>query len=610
MSATDELLTYYHAELDYLRRSGAEFARMHPRAAARLELGPEECPDPHVERLIESFAFLTGRIHRALDEELPDVAAAMLEVLYPHFLRPVPSMTIARFDPDPTQGKASAGQVVPRGTPLFIQTADDIPCRFRSCYPVTLWPVQVEKVVMESTDAYDWLDDRVGPPGAPRWGRGTSAVLRVRIRAAGAGLDETGMEGLRFYLGGDARSAYALYELLFSGLAGVAIVPQDGGAPVRLGADAVRPVGFGDDEDVIPWPAHGHPAYRLLQEFFAMPRKFLFVDVHGLGAHRSTEWFDLLFLLKRPLPDRTPVGPETLQLGCAPVVNLFTRVAEPIRVEHRTPEYRLVGDYRRERTTEIHSIVRVSATSDPRDPTRVFEPFYSFSHGAQGRGQTAFWHARRVPCQRADLAGTDILLSFVDLDFDPARPPADTVFAHVLCTNRRLAEKLPAGSRLQVEAAAPLARVTALHAPTRQLEPPVGAAALWRLVSQLSLNHLSLFGPDGARALREILRLYAPYGNDSAHAAIEGVHDLRCRRVVARVGGDAWRGFCRGTEVQVVLDEDSYPDRGGFLLATVLDRFFALYATVNSFTQTVLRSRQREEEWQRWPPMAGSRPVL
>jgi type VI secretion system protein ImpG len=599
MSATDELLTYYHAELDYLRRSGAEFARRHPRAAARLELGPEECPDPHVERLIESFAFLTGRIHRALDEELPDVAAAMLEVLYPHFLRPVPSMTIARFDPDPEQGKLTSGHVVPRGTPLFIQTAENIPCRFRSCYPVTLWPLEVAEVAVESTDGYDWLD-----------GGGTAAVLRVRIRANGAALDETEMRSLRFYLGGDPRSAATLYELLFSGLAGVAIVPEGGGAPVRLPADAVRPVGFGDDDDVIPWPAHAHPAYRLLQEFFAVPRKFLFLDVDGLDAHRSKEYFDLLFLLQRPVPDRMPVGKESMQLGCAPVVNLFSRTAEPIRVDHRTSEYRLVGDFRRERTTEIHSVVRVSAVSDPRDPTRVFEPFYSYTHAAAARGQTAYWHARRVACERADLPGTDVLLSFVDLDFAPTRPPADTVFAHVLCTNRRLAEAVPAGARLQVEAAAPLSRVTALHAPTPQLDPPVGAAALWRLVSQLSLNHLSLFGDDGVKALREILRLYAPYGRESAHAGIAGVRELNCRRVVRRLGGDAWRGFCRGTEVEVVLDEDAYPDRGGFLLATVLDRFFGLYASVNSFTQTVLRSRQREEAWKRWPPMSGSRPVL
>lgn len=599
-AASDELLDYYHAELDYLRRSGAEFARQHPRAAARLELGsePEECPDPQVERLIESFAFLTGRIHRALDEELPDVAAAMLEVLYPHFLRPVPSMTVARFEPDYTQGKLTTGHVLERGTPLLAQTDQGIPCRFRTCYPVTLWPVEVAEVSVESTDRYDWLDDG-----------GIAAVLRVRIKAAGAPLNGS-MGSLRFYLGGDARTAYTLYDLLFSALDGVSIVPDGGGAPVHLPASAVRPVGFGEDEDVIPWPAHAQPAYRLLQEFFAVPRKFLFLDVEGLNAHRSTGHFDLVFRLRRPVPERMAVGPQNVQLGCAPVVNLFSRISEPIRVEHRVPEYRLVGDARRERTTEIHSITRVSATSDARDPSRTFEPFYSFSHAAHGRRHTAFWHARRVACERADLPGTDVLLSFVDTEFNPTRPPADTVFAHVLCTNRRLAEALPAGAPLQVEVAAPLTRLTALHTPTEQMEPPVGAAALWRLVSQLSLNHLSLFGDDGVKVLREILLLYAPYGRESAHAQIAGIRELRCRRVVRRLGDDAWRGFCRGTEVAVELDEDAFPDRGGFLLATVLDRFFALYAGINSFTQTVLLRNQHEEAWKRWPPMAGTRPVL
>lgn len=599
MNASDELLTYYHEELAYLRRSGAEFARQHPRAAARLELGTEECPDPHVERLIESFAFLTGRIHRALDEEVPQVAAALLEVLYPQLMRPVPSMTIARFDPDPKQGKLAAGHVIPRGTPLFAQAADDVACRFRTCYPVALWPVEVSETVVESTDQYDWLDSG-----------GTAAVLRVRIRAAGAGLHETGMRSLRFYLGGDARHALTLYELLLGGLKDVALVPQDGGAPVRLGPDALRAVGFEDDEGVIPFPAHAHPAYRLVQEFFAVPRKFLFLDVDGLGAHGSTDHFDLLFLLARPLPDRMRLGPESLQLGCAPVVNLFARVSEPVRVDHQAPEYRLVGDHRRERTTEIHSITRVSATSNPLDPTRVLEPFFSFSHAAQARGQSAFWHARRVPAQRVDLPGSDVLLSFVDLDFHPMRPAVDTVFAHVLCTNRRLAADLRPGTRLQVEAAAPLARVTVLHAPTPQLDPPAGAGTLWRLVSHLSLNHLSLFGADGVRALREVLRLYAPYGREGAHAAVEGVLEVRCGRMVRRLGGDAWRGFCRGTRVEVVLDEDAYKDNGGFLLGSVLNRFFGLYAGVNSFTQTVLRSRQREEAWKQWPPLAGSRPVL
>ncbi len=369
-------------------------------------------------------------------------------------------------------------------------------------------------------------------------------------------------------------------------------------------------VGFDDEEDVIPWPAHGHPAYRLLQEHFATPRKFLFVDVSGLARHASRNRFDLVFLLDRTLPDRMPVDRDAFQVGCAPVANLFRRTSEPVRLDHRAHEYRLVGDFRREKNTEIHSVLRVAATSDERDDTRVLEPFFSFSHEAVGRGARAFWHARRVPCERADLGGTDVLLSFVDLDFQPALPPTDTVFAQLLCTSRGLAEALPAGARLQVEVPAPLTGVTALHAPTPQLDPPVGSAALWRLVSQLSLNHLSLDGEEGVRALREVLRLYAPYGRASVHQEIGGVRAVRCRPIAQRVGVDGWRGFARGTEVELTLDEDAFPGGGAFLMGAVLDRFFALYATLNSFTRTVLRSRQREETWMRWPYRAGRKPLV
>jgi type VI secretion system protein ImpG len=600
MNASDELLSYYHAELAYLRRAGAEFARLHPKAAARLELGPEECPDPHVERLIESVAFLTGRIRRELDRELPEVSAALLEVLYPHFLRPVPSMTVARFEADPKQGKLVRGHVVPRGTPLFTHSTDGAALRFQTCYPVTLWPVRVAHAALESCDRYDWLD-----------GRSVAAVLRVQVHAVGAGLDELeGFDTLRFYVGSDPRAGMVLHERLFSALAGVAIIPEGSGAPVFLDRGAVTAVGFGDDEDVIPWPAHAHPAYRLLQELFAMPRKFHFADVSGLGKHGSKGRFDLVFLLDRTLPERVRVDRDSFQIGCAPVVNLFSRTSEPVRVDHRAHEYRVVGDLRRERTTEVHSVLRVASTTDESERTRALEPFFSFSHEAAGRGANAFWHARRVASERADLRGTDVLLSFVDLDFKPARPATDTVFARIVCTNRGLAEALPAGALLQWEVPAPLHQVVALHAPTPQIDPPVGSAALWRLVSQLSLNHLSLDGEAGVRALREILRLYAPYGRASAHQEIAGIREIRCRPITRRFGADAWRGFCRGTEIELLLDEDAFPGGGAFLMAAVLDRFFAQYATLNSFTETVLRSRQREEQWIRWPPRAGRKPLV
>src|SRR6185436_2563243 len=223
----------------------------------------------------------------------------------------------------------------------------------------------------------------------------------------------------------------------------VVVLPVGEKRPRYLDMPAVVPVGFGQDEDVIPYPRYSHPAYRLLQEYFAFPEKFHFVDVRGLAGKAQGEELDLLFLLNRVAP-KLQIEPATFSLGCTPIANLFRKTSEPVRVDHRQLEYRLVPDLRKEKTTEVHSIVTVTGSSDPGDSARDYAPFYSYTHTMERRGQKAFWHARRVPSQHPDLGGTDVLLSFRDLDFRPARPPDEIVFAQLLCTNRGLAAELPA----------------------------------------------------------------------------------------------------------------------------------------------------------------------
>ncbi len=242
--AQEELLDLYQAELSYLRNSGAAFARMYPKVAGRLELGGDECPDPHVERLIEAFAFLTARIQHNLNEEFPEITSSLLDVLYPHYLCPVPATTVARMEVDPGQGKLTTGHLVPRHTPLFAQTREGLHCRFRTCYPVTLWPVEVAYAGFESTDRYDFLD---GMPGV-------ATVLRIRIESLGGSLRELDLRRLRFYLNGEMRAASALYELLFAHAPRVAILPEGADRATFLPRTALLPVGLGADEEVLPYP--------------------------------------------------------------------------------------------------------------------------------------------------------------------------------------------------------------------------------------------------------------------------------------------------------------------------------------------------------------------
>ena len=298
-------------------------------------------------------------------------------------------------------------------------------------------------------------------------------------------------------------------------------------------------------------------------------------------------------------------------LGCTPIVNLFARTSEPIRIDHRVMEHRLVADARREAITEIHSIVSMSASADPAKPTIEVQPYFSARHAGGDEHSTAFWHARRAPTGRGDLSGTDMWVSFVDLAFDAAMPPTQVLYAHTLCTNRELAVQLPDGAALQIEEAAPITRINCITRPTDTAYPALGGEALWKLISTLSLNHLSLSnGPSSLSALREILQLYNFSGNPFIDRQIEGIVDLRTRPIAGRIGPDAWRGFCRGTQVTVVFDEAQYVGGSAYLFASVLHHFFALHTAVNSFTQVVMESLQKQKQWKRWPPLAGSQQVF
>jgi len=599
MTDQEDFLRYYHGELTYLRRMGRIFAERYPKLAGRLELSPNDCADPQVERLLESFAFLTARVQRRLDAEFPEITSALLGVLYPHLVNPVPSMSITHFAPDPKQGKLTTGFEIPKHTKLFAQTDEGLNCRFRTCYPVTLWPLEVVSAGFESKAQFDFLDSYTD----------VASVLRLRISAPGAKLEELPIKNLRFYLHGTSTLASTLYEMLFCNVRGVAVLGENG--PVFLPQDSILPVGFGLDEEVIPYPPYSHPGYRLIQEYFALPQKFFFFDLVNLERHQCREELDILFLVDKSAPRGLVVDRHAFMLGCTPIINLFSKTTEPIRLDYRQSEYRLVADIRRERSTEIHTIVSVSASSNPAEETAVLQPFYSFHHQMNGHDPRVFWHARRLPTGREDLPGTDVFLSFLDLDFNPELPPTQTVFAHTLCTNRELALEVPAGARLQIEEAAPLAHIHCVHKPTHPAYPPLQGTTLWALISNLSLNYLSLgAGKESLEPLREILRLYSFSDRPSTFQQVNGIVEMECRRVVRRIGHDSWRGFCQGTEVTLTFDENAYVGSGAFLLASVLQRFFSLYTSVNSFAQLVAKSLQREGEWKRWPPVAGDQPVL
>jgi type VI secretion system protein ImpG len=615
----EELLKYYKSELTYLRRMGGVFAERYPKVAKRLELGRDECADPHVERLIEAFAFLTGRLQHEMDSEFPDITSALLNILYPQLTSPIPSMAIAQFNIDPEQGKMTTGFTIDRHTSLFADAANGVFCRFRTCYPVTLWPLKVGSAVLESTRHSNFID------------ADSKAVMALKLKVEclpGGKLNELSVDRLRFYLNCDPMSVTTLYEMLFCDVHDVAIQIPGARTPVFLGPNSIQSVGLEAYDDMLPHPPNVHPGYMLLLEYFAFPKQYLFFDLcfdqsspdrrkktntllDFMPNNEATE-FEVFLLLNRRPKENLVIDENTFCLGCTPIINLFPKTTEPIRLDHRSLEYPLIPDKRRERTTEIHSIVSVSASSNDADTMERLEPFYSYNHRLETSNHTAFWHGRRVPAQRKDLTGTEMVLTFLDLDLKPRLPAMQTVYAHTLCTNRDLPSELSVGAVFQMEQHAPLDKdrpIVCLGKPTQPVPPPARGATAWRLVSHLSLNHLSLSDDkDSLPALKEILRLYCL--NESHHKLIEGIKEMSCRKVMRHIGNEPWRGFCRGNEVTLVLDEDYYEGSGAFLFGAVLNRFLASYAAVNSFTQLIVKSKQREGIWKKWEPMAGETVLL
>lgn len=628
----DELLGYYERELIFLRRMGAEFANKYPKIAARLQLDEDKIEDPHVERMIEAFAFLSGRIGLKLDDELPEITESFINLLYPHYLAPIPSMAIAQFSFGLTSGKLTAVQKLERGARLNSRPVDGTPCRFRTSYDVELAPIELESAALESN--------------APKDARGkfANSHIRLSLRCFGdANLHEfkvgdTGEppKSLRFHINGDPQLIFPLYEIIFNHAVSVEFRPKE--TPfgdqtlktitnIRLkqpdpifvpAKDAIKAVGFAENEAVLPYTKRSFMGYRLLSEYFAFPYKFLFFDLFGLDravAQGFGSHFDILIHLKDVTPPVAPVVADTFRMGCTPIINLFSRLTDPIYLSQQKYEYQVIPDVHRQSTTEIYSIDSV-ISSDPRtNTTREFAPFYSLKHAYGEQLEKAFWYAVRRDSQRPDDDGTEMFMSLVDMNFNPRVPSVDVLNVKATCTNRDLPARLPFGGKegdFEIEGTALLSRVRCLTKPTETIRPPQRRAAQWRLISHLNLNYLSLVNGEEAipEALQEILHLYNFNDSSVTRKQILGITGIKSRKVVRKIGERIGAGFVRGIETTVTFDEEQFVGSGMFLFASVLERFLGLYASLNSFNQMVLRTEQREEDVKQFPARAGEQDLL
>ncbi len=615
----DELLPHYERELAFLRAQAGNFAQRYPKIAGRLQLSGDVGDDPHVERLIESFALLAARVHKRLDDDFPLFTESFLEVLYPHYLQPFPSCAIARFDLGGGAAQLSKVATLPRGTLLESRAVRGVTCRFRTAYDVQLTPLRVAGVRFQGG---------VQVPAGTPMPRDATSLLSVQLQidspqASWAGL---GLPSIRLAIDGEASQVAALREALFGAARGSLLQTRAVGPWARTDA-LPQPVGFADDEALIDFDPRSDTAYRLLTEYFAFPDKFNFVDLplpHAvLEAAAAPRSITLHYALAGIGADSDiarlleTVSERNLLPGCTPVVNLFSQRADPIRLTQQSERYTVLPDARRAFGYEVVSVNKVYRhQKTPQGETiREFLPFYSLRHDellADGENAGRYWALHRDAGMAERSPGFEASLAIVDLDFDPATPQTDTLSIDVTATNRDLPNMLTvgnAGGDLTLEGGSLAREIRLLRKPTPTHRFPTGRGALWRLISHLSVNHLSLSG-GGLDALKEMLRLYDLPRSAINRRLIDALVGVEYQPVNACMPGQPFPTFVRGVQVQLAVDEQHFVGTGMRLFAQVLDHFLGLYVHANSFVQLTLVSSRNREVLMQCPPRSGTGPLL
>ena len=638
------LLRLYNDELTHLREVGAEFAHEFPKIASRLGMEGMEVTDPYVERLLEGFAFLAARVQLKIDAEEPRLIAHLLETSYPNFLAPVPSMMVARLAIDPADPNLVKGFDVPRGSAVMSQVArgQDTHCEFRTAHRVTLWPVELVSVQYFS-HAPDLPLARLPPAQGMRGG------LRIRLHCAGGMLfSQLGMDELAFFISAPDDVAFRLHELMNGAAIGSFVKGSGeiGAAPSRQwrGPESVQPLGFSHDEALLPESQRGFSGHRLLQETAAMPQRLLFFELTDLAARLAEvddEEVELIVLFQRGDGGlEAMVDATSLALYCTPAINLFHKRLDRIQIGPGAWEYHVVPDRTRPMDYEVHSVASVTGFGIGLVSHQEFLPLYATREREAGSGTapvpaSGYYTVRREPRllsvrqkehgARSSYIGEEVYVSLVDSRHAPYREDVRQLSVSAWVTNRDLPTLLPhggtnggtnsgtnGGARWRLDSPGPVSHVDVLRGPTRPVtRRPVGELG-WSFVNHLALNHLSLVGEtpqQAAEALRTTLRLYAPPEDAGWSRQVEGIRGLSVRSAVRRLPVKGPLAFGTGVALELELDELAFQGTSAFLLASVLERFFARHAAINSFSQLTLRTPQRGVVM-RWPPTLGRREVV
>ena len=566
----DLILRYYESEMRYLREAGKEFAKIHPDRASLLNLDRVGDRDPYVERLFEGFAFLTGRLRQKIDDDLPELTESLVTLLWPHYLRLIPSLSIVELTPNYTT--LSREEVIPKGLQVQSEPLGHVGtrCPFRTTQDVTLRPIKISQARL----------------GLSHDGR-SMITIRLSITEL-ADFEQLDLSCLRLYLNADAPIASTLHHVLTQKVGSIHVrYSDDPEKRVALNGH-ITPVGFSEDDRLWLKPDNAFSGYQLLLEYFAFREKFMFVDLHGLKTSNISEactYIDIELTLNQSWPTDMPFGDDNIRLHCVPVINLFDMEADPIVVNQLESEYLLRPLLRQDGHVEVYSVEHVEAIT--RDGRYRYVPFTSFKHrgGMLRHDAPERYYHTRVRRGASGLHDTWLILGGKIWDKNEMLE-TETLSLRITGTNGMLPRKALRNARIHdlSDSNGNIAKVRNLCSPTIPCYPPTEDRFYWRVLSHLAPNYLSLMN---AEVLRGTLALYDWTDNELNRRRLEGIVEVSHRMIKRTVKGMLQRGI----EIEVTINSFQFTGEGDVMLfGELLHQFFALYADVNLFTQLVIIS--------------------
>lgn len=584
---------YFQDELDYLRKSGDEFAQYFPKLTDYLS---SRSVDPDVERLLEGFAFLTGRLREKIDDQLPEVTQSLLQLLWPNFLRPIPSMTIMQFQPVP--GAISERQRIEGGADVESVAVDGTVCRFKSSYGVDILPVEIAKVKHDVSRE--------------------ASVISIDIETlAHESPKQIGLKNLRFYLGGNDYTATST-NLWLHRYFKSASIRNAAGDKIGIRQDQVHQIGLASEEAVLPYPKNAFTGYRLMQEFFTLPQKYYFFEISDVPLSHIPDdetGFKLVIELSRPLPPDVRIDERSFKLHCVPAINLFEHDAEPILLQETRSEYQVMPARRNGGDLEIFTIDKVSGWSPNAEAksggiSREYARFESFAHEIErAEGRTALYFQERVK-PTISGEGLERLLSFVREDELQQINSGETISVALTCSNGAVPVELAVGDICIPSNSLPsFIRPANVIRPTAPRYPVVDGTLQWQLISALSLNYLSLQNAESLRTILHSFDFAAKVDRKNERTALrrlEGLQEITTEAIDRLFKGRPVRGM----QSTIKMRESHFASEGEmFLFSTVLAEFFALFATINSFHELVVLGQEAGEEY-RWKARIGNQPLI